>query len=154
MSEDLAHIVLRGFPLQTYLQSQVHFEELMREFQLVAIGHSAGVHGERPVPDRLLELVGQLTKRHRGRAEVIDAERSAAIARNETHIDLRYDIPLAAKEPLRQLAALTEECDAFCRSDQYLLTLETPPEVVAFRRWYVGQILDQMDGAAPTPWTG
>jgi hypothetical protein len=48
---------------------------------------------------------------------------------------------------------MLEEADEYCRSDQ-LLTLATPPTLVAFRRWYLGEFIAQIDGRPPQPWTG
>lgn len=154
MSDDLRHVVLRRFPLGVYLRSRAHFDELVREFQLVEIGRAEGGTGERAVPQRLLELVGELVERFADRVGVVEAQRSAAIARGETVTDLEYDVPLAARDDLVQLSGLLDECDEFCRSDDYLLTLATPPDVVEFRRWNVGQVIAQLDGAEPMPWPG
>ena len=50
-----------------------------------------------------------------------------------------------------ELTGLLEEADDYCRRGE-LLTLATPPELVAFRNWYLGQVVEQIDGRPPTPW--
>lgn len=155
MSEDVVHVRLLGYPLDAYLRSRVHLEELIREFQLVEIGRAeaaAEAEAERPVPARLLELIDQLTHQHSDRVEAIDAARSAAIARDLKTLDLEYDAPVVARQWLVQLLELLDECDNYCRSDDFLLTLATPPDLVAFRRWNIGEVIAQIDGAAPTPY--
>ena len=54
---------------------------------------------------------------------------------------------------MRQLGALLEEVDDFCRSGQHLITLATPPESLAFRRWYLNEFIAQMERhEPPVPW--
>ncbi|MDQ1708798.1 MAG: hypothetical protein QOG49_183 [Frankiaceae bacterium] len=151
---ELRRIELKRYPLRLAVRSRSHFEELVREFQLVDIGRKSGEAAERPVPHRLIELVDTFTQRYADRVDAIEAQRSAAIARGEIEMDLAYDAPVDAREGVVALTRLMEECDAFCASDEYLLTLATPPDVVAFRRWNVAQIVTQIDGGAPTPWPG
>ncbi len=46
-----------------------------------------------------------------------------------------------------------DEADDYCRAGQHLLTLVTPPEALAFRRWYLGEFVRQIAGEQPRPWT-
>lgn len=50
------------------------------------------------------------------------------------------------------LARMLDEADEFCRSGNHLLTLATPPELLAFRRWYLGEFNAQLQGQSPLPW--
>ncbi len=146
-------VQLQRYPLRLYVRSRMHFEELAREFQLVGLAEATGPR-VRPVPERLLELVDQVTTQYAARVGAIEAVRSAAIERGEISMDLLYELPLEAAPVIVQLRDLMAECDEFCRSGRYLLTLATPPDVVAFREWNIAEILGQMVGAAPTPWPG
>jgi hypothetical protein len=56
-------------------------------------------------------------------------------------------------EVAQRVEQLLDEADAFCR-DGTLLTLEPSPDVVAFRRWYIGELARQVAGEAPEPWPG
>jgi hypothetical protein len=47
---------------------------------------------------------------------------------------------------------MLDEADEYCRRGEHLLTLETPPELVRFRRWYLQEFVNQIAGAAPEPW--
>jgi hypothetical protein len=48
---------------------------------------------------------------------------------------------------------MLDEADEFCRRGRHLLTLETPPELVVFRKWYLQEFIDQIErGAEPTAW--
>ena len=146
-------IELRRYPLDLYLRSRAHFDELMREFQLVGFGVASGT-SERPVPARLMDLVTEMTSRYAAQIEAIDAVRTAAIARGEQSIDMSYEVPAAVKPLLEQLTAVLLECDEYCRQGEHLLTLATPPDVASFREWNIGEIMRQLDGQPSTPWPG
>jgi hypothetical protein len=47
---------------------------------------------------------------------------------------------------------MLDEVDEFCRQGKHLLTLATPPELVAYRRWYLGEFIAQLAGRPATPW--
>lgn len=49
--------------------------------------------------------------------------------------------------------AMLDETDDFCR-DGSLLTLAPEEDVVAFRRWYVGQLMAQVRVGSASPWPG
>ena len=47
---------------------------------------------------------------------------------------------------------MLDEADEYCRRGDHLLTLATPPEELRFRRWFISEFVDQVNGAPPTPW--
>ena len=145
----LVEVRLIGFPLQVHQRATEHHEELMREFQLLAIDPPAG----KDVPRRLVDLVGELSATYSSTTAPADAVRDAARARGEETVDLTYYVPPEAAEACVRLERMLDEADEFCRADQ-LLTLAAPEEAVAFRRWYLGEFTAQIAGAAPTPWPG
>jgi hypothetical protein len=148
VTEDGLHEVrLVGFPLALHQRSTEHHEELMREFQLLAIDPEP----RKDVPRRLVELVADLTRSYGGLTSGTDAARDAAAARGDETVDLTYRIPAAAAEAAVRLDRMLDEADEFCRADQ-LLTLAAPPETVAFRKWYLNEFPAQVAGASPTPW--
>jgi hypothetical protein len=80
--------------------------------------------------------------------------RNAARDQGETSMDLVYEAPVEARAAVVEIAGLLEECDEFCRSGEHLLTLATPPDIAEFRRWYLTEVLRQLDGHDPIPWHG
>lgn len=150
---DIATIRLLRYPLRLYVRSRAHFDELLREFQLLDLGAASGT-ANRPLPHRLTDMVSELTDRYRARIDELDVLRNAALAHGQTSMDLVYDLPVDAKQAVEDLGALLEECDAFCRNGEHLLTLATPPEIAEFRRWNLGEVVRQIDGRPPTPWPG
>jgi hypothetical protein len=149
--DEFVTVRLLRFPLQLFVAARMQHDELMRELTLMALAPSTS--DERPLPQRLGELVDVLGRRYRGAAERADTVRDAAAARGELVMDLTYRIPRSARANLLALDELMEEADEFCRSED-LLTLALRPWEREFRRWFTGEFVRQIDGAPPTPWAG
>ena len=140
------HIV--DVPIDLYRQAAEHSDELQREFALVLLGPDVD---EGSVPARLLRLIDGLNARF-GQFSVEQTARLEAAMAGGGPLDLTYRVPPEAKEAAAQLGTLLDEADAFCLGGQHLLTLATPPGPSAFRRWFLGEFVAQIDGAPPTPW--
>jgi hypothetical protein len=140
-------------PVRLAARSQQHFEELMREFVLIAAGHQDG-HSEHEVPARLMNLVETLVQQYGDVADAAEERLADAIDRGDQVInDHVLQVPAAAGPAAQALGDLIEEADEHCRRGHHLLTLATPTDCVAYRRWYLGQIATQLHGAGPIPWT-
>lgn len=142
-------IALLRYPLRLGVRASQHYEEVFREFALLAASQPQGGDS---IPVRLLALVDALGRRY-ARQEAHEAERDAAVLRGETARDFVITVPVSAASASLALEAMLDETDAFCR-DGLMLTLAAPVDVVAFRRWYLRQVVDQVGGAAATPWPG
>jgi hypothetical protein len=150
-TDELVTVHLLQFPVTVAAQARQHFEELSREFSLIRAG-AADEHA-RDVPRRLLDMVDTLTARFGGVTSDADVRVENAIDRGDEWIDDHVmTVPAAAGPASRALADMLEEADAYCLQGQYLLTLATPPELVVYRRWYLGEVMAQLAGATPTPW--
>jgi len=146
---ELRQVRLLRFPVDVHGRATEAFEGLRREFQLIALRSPDA--GE--VPDRLLRLVDTLGVRYRGFTSDADRARDAAAERGERELDeLVYRIPAEVGEACVALSRMIDEADEFCRRGDLLLTLASPPEAVAFRRWYLGEFAAQIAGEAPLPW--
>ncbi|MFN2506494.1 MAG: hypothetical protein ABR540_20160 [Acidimicrobiales bacterium] len=145
-SGPLAEVRLIGFPLPLWQRSQEHIDELLREFALIAQSDEASV------PRRLLNLVAELTAAYAGVSTNVERERDEAILRGDTEIDLLYQIPPQASEAVRALGDMLDEADDYCRQGSHLLTLQTPPDQLRFRKWFLAEFADQIGGASPTSW--
>lgn len=139
---------LLGFPLPLHVRSVEYHEELMREFQLLALSG-----GPPDVPHRLVELVHELTTDYDGFSDAPDAVRDDAIARGESTVDLHYRVPASLGPAAARLDEMLDEADAFCRSGEALLTLAAPDDVVALRRWQLAEFVRQLSGEAPSPFS-
>jgi hypothetical protein len=100
-----------------------------------------------------MEMVDALTSRFSGVNDEPRERLDAAIDRGDPVIaDHVMALPVEAEPAIRTLEDLLDEADEYCRQGQHLLTLATPADLLAYRRWYLGQIADQLAGAAPRPW--
>jgi hypothetical protein len=77
---------------------------------------------------------------------------SKALQRGDDTIDLAVPVPRGAGASARLLITTMEETDAWCERGD-LLTLASPPDQQALRRWFFGEIERQVEGAEPIPWS-
>lgn len=146
-----ARVLVLGFPLPLSAEASEHHASLTREFQLIALASSDETEPHRAVPARLLRLVDHLTGEYQGLTHAQDAERERAHAEGRASVDLTFDVPARVAGAALALDRMLDEADEFCRRGE-LLTLATPPHLVAFRRWYLAEFIGQIGGAAPTSW--
>ena len=150
MTGPLVTVHLLQLPVPLAARARQHFEELQREFTLMAATADDGAH---EVPARLTALVASLQQRYAGVNDEATERLERAIARGDAVVeDHVLQVPPDAGPASRALGAVLDEADEFCRQGRHLLTLETPPDLVAYRRWYLGEVVDQLGGAAPRPW--
>lgn len=143
---ELVEIRLLGLDLRVLGRANEHIEELLREFSFL----SPRTEND-SVPRRLLDLVAELRQTYTPVTAETQTLIDAATARGDETVDLTVRVPPHARQACIHLGALLDEADAFCRAGD-LLTLETPADALALRRWYLGQFVAQIDGEAPTPW--
>ncbi len=130
--------------------------DLLRELQLISMSTQSldamPVH-HREVPDRLLSLIDETRGRYVDLTQATDAQRDQALAAGAETVDLTLRLPADFAGTVRSLAAGLDELDEFCRAGGYLLTLESPPPLLALRHWYLGELVDQLEtGRAPVAW--
>ena len=152
--EGEAHVEvhLLKLPVDIWARAQEHGDGLLREFALIA-ADPHGDHGVRAIPAQLGELVDALNEQYEG----ITTEKELALAEAANSgvaeiDDLVFQVPPEARQASVHLSAMLDEADDYCRSGQHLLTLATPPDLVVFRQWYLGQFISQIGGADPVAW--
>ena len=152
MTDDELHdIALVDIPVGRFLQMQQQHDAMLREFALIALGAGQGAP---QAPRRLVGLAEEMQVRFGDTAPPFRDAVSAADARGDVVTTLEMKIPFSTLRWCEDFLLLFEEGDEYCRQGQ-LLTPPSPPEVVEFRRWLVGELIRQIrDGATPTPfWT-
>lgn len=153
MTDAMTEVRLLDVSLADYQRSTEHHDELIREFALINEARRTEVIGEGApeVPARVLALVDDLTARFAAFGAGPTTALREALERGEERIDLLYTVPPEVGPAAAELNRLLDEADEFCRAGD-LLTLATPPEAAAFRRWFLDQFVTQTAGAPPTPW--
>lgn len=151
--DDTAHEVwLLKLPVKLYARTQEHTAELIREMYLIEQQRLHDGSAAKSLPARLIELIEELTEGFSPMTAQQRAELSDAVKRDLDEIDLVYRLPVAAADASIRLNQLLDEADEFCRQGRHLLTLATPPELVRYRRWHVGEVATQLGGGPRTPW--
>lgn len=143
---------LLQLPVPLAERARQHFEGLMREFALIAAGHQEGedVHH---TPVRLTELVDALVVQFDGINTEADQRLEDAIdARQLTIEDHVLMLPREAGPASQALGDMLDEADDYCRQGEHLLTLASPADCVAYRAWYLGEVIRQLEGGAPIAW--
>ena len=151
---ELVQAHLLELPVPLAARAQEHWQELLREFTLISSDASEhGAESGQHVPARLLELVDVLTQQFGGMNTAAEDRLEAAIATGQRVVhDHVLEVPPAAGPAAQALGAMIDEAEEYCRRGQHLLTLAASPELVAYRRWYLEQVVDQLEGKPPVPW--
>lgn len=153
-TQELVEIRLVGLPLDLHRRSQEHTDELVREFTLMAERLAGQPEAEQhPLPPRLVALVGQLTRLYGTFTEETEERLDRAESAGAVTIDLTLRLPPSAAQAALALDALLDEADVYCRQGEHLLTLATAAGPLRYRRWYLGEVAAQIEGAEPTPWS-
>lgn len=150
MSDAPVTIRFVGAPVALMQGVRLHIEALTREFQLIGFSE---VDASSPPPVRLLELMTRMRRQYdRLGFATSRQELSDALDQGTDAIDLELVVPANAGGAARQFLTSMDECDEWCERGE-LLTLASPPEQRAFRRWFFGEIERQAAGAPPRPWS-
>jgi anti-anti-sigma factor len=144
-------IELLNFPVDRFQQARQHANAVQRELDVLRVeGARAG-----RVPRNSDEVVADLDARFTGYRSTMDTL-DVLVEQGADHADVVIPIlgdPEERAEAVQALADLLDEMDAYCEAGDQLLTLATPPELRVFRAWLFREVIGQMRGAAPSPWT-
>lgn len=139
------HVVLGDVPTDLLLAAKSHVDNIVREFALVSAGAQSGSTAEVPphLAALLNEVVGDFSDARLG----IKHQALHAARHELPRTNLVLDLPVTAADAGERYVEALDEIDAYCRAKR-LLTLETPPQHRAFRRWYVEELARQLRAAA------
>ncbi|HWL38382.1 MAG TPA: hypothetical protein VNQ77_19495 [Frankiaceae bacterium] len=140
-------ILLLDLPVALWADASAHTERFLAAMRTVAEKNKRG-----PVA-RLLCVVERLEGEFAEAAAPSELELRAAAARRLKEVDVAYGAVRCARDDLATLADAYDAADKWCRTHD-MPELAATKEVAAFRRWFLGQIVGQLDGDLPTPWPG
>jgi len=145
-------VSLLDFPVARFLQMQAQHDAMLREFALIALRAD---ESDLKTPRRLVSLAAEMQQRYGDQAQTFRDAVAAAAERGDIVTTLDLSIPYSTLRWAEDFLVLFEEGDEYCRKGD-LLTPPSPPEVIEFRRWWVGELIRQIrDGATPSPfWSG
>jgi anti-sigma regulatory factor (Ser/Thr protein kinase) len=148
-------VSLIGLPVGVYLAAEEHHDALVRELGMLLSSSRESSNrdgGARVVPARLVELaMGVVAEFGTGNDKRRAQVEAARLAGRET-VDVTMQFPAGAQDQVVRTANELDEIDEFCRHADLL----TPPstEILRhFRRWYTDEIVRQLEGEPPTPWS-
>ncbi len=142
---ELKSVSVRRLPLPLWNESRRWFEELLREFAVIAS------EVEDTTPRDLLAFVDQTTERFGRFSEASNLALETAHAAGDAELDLELRLPAGAGPAAGELRMLIARAREFCRRGD-LLTMEPEPEVLQFVEWYLAEVESQLGGAPPVPW--
>jgi anti-sigma regulatory factor (Ser/Thr protein kinase) len=149
-------VVYLRYPVVLSMRLQEHYEALTRECQLLwAAAQRTDNHAvhRTEVPLRLARIAEDLSVRYAVNRSEPDRQRLDAFARGAETTTLAYEIIPELKEQILVLREVLAEMDEYSRRNA-LLTLSTPPDLVALTGWLLEEYLRQADGHPPRPWDG
>jgi anti-anti-sigma factor len=148
MPEEIGTVVLLQIPIALYWRATAHTDALTREFELLA----ASPVDDRPVPKQLTALMTQLLARYGSNDDGARQAVLQATERGDTEVSVEFTMPVSFRSVGPQAIEMWDAADAFCRDGTDLLTLAAPPDIAAFRRWFVEELMNQLAGGPPVPW--
>ncbi|MFC3687969.1 hypothetical protein [Aquipuribacter hungaricus] len=151
---DTVTVHVLGLPLDLAERAQEHHDGLAREMTLITMGLSHGAPGSSGLPSRFLEVVSSVTTDVSAFRALREQRMAEARAAGEDSVDIVYEAPTAITAAVERLRGLQTEVDGYCRQGGYLLTLETPPDVLAYRTWLFDELTGQIAGRPPRRWVG
>ena len=144
------HLELLNFPVDRFQRALQHAAAVQRELDVLRGEDRAG-----RLPRRSDDIIGDLDTRFTGYRATMDTL-DGLVAQGTDHADVLIPVlgePEERATAIQALADLLDEVDAYCEAGDQLLTVVTPPDLRAFRTWLFAQVIGQLRGAAPAPWT-
>lgn len=147
-SDEIVEVAVLGVPVALWERATAHQEAIQREFDIVRASQPI-----ESVPNRLQRLIDEFDARFGPASEPTWDELRLAAAHGASDKDLIFRVPEAAARASRQLRDILAEVDDYCRHGA-LVTLATPDDLVAFREWFLGEFINQIENkSAPTRWS-
>jgi GAF domain-containing protein/anti-sigma regulatory factor (Ser/Thr protein kinase) len=142
---------LLGIPVRLLQKASEQYEALFRELRLMK-ERGGDMPGAPGLPERLSVLVTEIGTRFSGLGPGMDEMWQTAVDNKVDDFDWTLELPQAAVVACEFYDAMLDEADEFGLSAQ-LLTLPASPTSVAVRRWFLSELIGQLQGKAPVAWT-
>lgn len=146
--EDLLFdVALVGIPVELWQQATADHDEMYREFRLMTAHDVTAVNGTaNAVSNAIVDL------QQRGiYGKSVEDHLHAALRRGEKKADLSISVSRSTRDFVAQFVELLRIADEYCRNGE-LLMRDMPAQSIAFREWYLGEFVRQIDGEPPTSW--
>jgi hypothetical protein len=149
---DTVTVQLLGLPVDLAERAQEHHDGLAREMTLITLGLNHHPSATSGLPVRFLEVVSSVLPDVSEFRALREQRMAEAREAGEATVDIVYEAPRALASAVERLRGLQAEVDGYCRQVGFLLTLETPPDVLAYRTWLFDEFTGQIAGRPPRRW--
>ena len=146
----LHEVRMLGVPVEIFLAARQHHDELMREFAVLALAHQ---DQSSSAPAELRRLVHELGANSAAAPSRPGAEVEAAAEAGQPTVDLVLQLPMRPCAAAERFEELMQSADEFCAQGR-MLTMPRSPDIRRFAAWWFRELHRQVDGEAPTSWTG
>ncbi|MBV9663682.1 MAG: ATP-binding protein [Actinobacteria bacterium] len=144
-SADLLEAELVDVPARTFLESEGHYDDVLRELQLTWLGRP----DDGALGTLTLRVAGFLAGRGPSRATSAAVAREALAAGGErVHLLVAVDAEIV--EDSEQFLRTMDEIETRAARGEFLVP-PPPPGIRAFRYWFVGELARQYRGEPPLP---
>ncbi|MGO8863384.1 MAG: SpoIIE family protein phosphatase [Acidimicrobiales bacterium] len=143
---------LLGIPVALLQTAGEEYEALLRELRLVKEYAGSMTPSSPLLPERLSVLVAAVGTRFNGLGPGMDERWQDVVDRNLPTYDWHLELPRSAVAACEMYDAMLDEADQFARVAR-LLTPPASPASVAVRRWFLAEMIGQLRGEAPVPWS-
>jgi len=145
----MRQVRLLNLPSADFVRLHLHVDDLMRELEIIDVGHRAGVA---TAPTELRDVMRRLLLHYAEAREAAWAQAEAATADGHAALDIEVMLPEEAADAAVEMVKLFEQADELSRAG-VLLTMPTPPELLELRRWTTEELCRQLrEDAAPCPY--
>ena len=145
-------VVLLNVPLLLHLAWHQHAEALLREYLLINIGDDEGFDAlqAHAASSEAIALLHQHIE-HPHLSEDADELMAYATEPGVSRAHQVLPVPAESRENFRVLGETLDAALELAETGAFL-TSPTQPEIRTFRRWICGEVEQQCQGGAPTPW--
>ena len=144
-------VELVGIPVALLQKASEEYEALFRELRLMKEHCEAGDSTSTALPARLVALLSEIGTRFNGFGPGIDESWQDVVERRAESFDWHLSLPKSALRACEVYDAMLEDADEFGQVAR-LLTLPASAASVAVRRWFLAELIGQLQGRAPIPW--
>ncbi|MDQ1723403.1 MAG: hypothetical protein QOG52_431, partial [Frankiaceae bacterium] len=141
----LFRISLGDVPTDLLLNAKAHVDSVIRELVLSANGAASGLTAA--LPAHLADLIHSVVTEFSDARQAIKRQALAAAERGDARTTLELSLPLEAADAGERYLKALSEADSYARASR-LLTLASPAQHQAFRRWYVTSLVEALRSAA------
>ncbi len=144
---DEIHLI--GVPVEKWARWHSHHDTIRRELEVLLTTERVDLPLERmkTYVDVLGRRVGDFY------APLMQGLRGA-LHSGTTIVDLKVEVRQESASEALELDSLLDEINHFCRDEASLslVTVATPPDLVSFRKWFLGEFAKQARGGPPLSW--